>query len=35
MDVKEAMATARAEFGLDVMDDSDPTRAVDQMFGLN
>jgi hypothetical protein len=29
------MSTARAEFGLDVMDDRDPARAVGQMFGLN
>ena len=35
IDVKEAMSTARAEFGLDVMDDRDPARAVGQMFGLN
>jgi len=35
MDVKEAMSTARAEFGLDVMNDRDPARAVGQMFGLN
>ena len=35
MGVKEAMSIARADFGLDMMDDRNPARAVGQMFGLN
>ncbi|KAL3767652.1 hypothetical protein ACHAW5_006890 [Stephanodiscus triporus] len=35
MDIKEAMSTARGEYGLDKIDDRDPASAVGQMFGLS
>ena len=34
MSMSEAMAKARAEYGLDKMDNVDPRKAVGQMFGL-
>ena len=36
MTMKEAMAMARQEYGLDKLDDSsDPASSVGKMFGLN